>query len=78
MSADIVARVCDALLRDDRDAARAIARTEYPFVPYSRAGRAHSELQSVRLSALMIDNGVGVSHRALTVPKVDNDYFEEG
>ena len=31
-----------------------------------------------RLSALMMDNGVGVSHRALTVPKVDNDYFEEG
>jgi restriction system protein len=31
-----------------------------------------------RLAALMIDNGVGVSHQALTVPKVDNDYFEEG
>jgi len=30
------------------------------------------------LSALLIDNGVGVSHKALTVPKVDNDYFEEG
>jgi restriction system protein len=31
-----------------------------------------------RLSALMIDNGVGVSHKALTVPKVDSDYFDEG
>jgi restriction system protein len=31
-----------------------------------------------RLSSLMIDNGVGVSHKELTVPKVDNDYFDEG
>ncbi len=31
-----------------------------------------------RLSGLMIDNGVGVSHNALTVPKVDNDYFDDG
>jgi restriction system protein len=31
-----------------------------------------------RLSSLMIDNGVGVSHNSLTVPKVDNDYFDEG
>lgn len=31
-----------------------------------------------RLATLMIDNGLGVSHRALVVPKVDSDYFEEG
>jgi restriction system protein len=31
-----------------------------------------------QLSALMMDHGVGVSHKALRVPKVDNDYFEEG
>jgi len=31
-----------------------------------------------QLSALMIDNGVGVSHKALTVPRIDNDYFDEG
>jgi len=27
--AELVARVCDALLRDDRDGARAIAKNEY-------------------------------------------------
>jgi len=31
-----------------------------------------------QLSALMMDHGVGVSHKALRVPKIDNDYFEEG
>lgn len=31
-----------------------------------------------QLSSLMMDNGVGVSHKALRVPKVDSDYFEEG
>jgi restriction system protein len=31
-----------------------------------------------QLSALMIEHGVGVSHKALRVPKVDSDYFEEG
>ena len=31
-----------------------------------------------QLSALMMDHGVGVSHKALRVPKVDNDYFEDG
>jgi restriction system protein len=30
-----------------------------------------------QLSALMMDHGVGVSHKALQVPKVDSDYFEE-
>jgi restriction system protein len=31
-----------------------------------------------QLSTLMIDHGVGGSHKALRVPKVDNDYFEDG
>jgi restriction system protein len=31
-----------------------------------------------QLAALMMDHRVGVSHKALHVPKVDNDYFEEG
>ena len=35
-------------------------------------------VDGARLSSLMIDNGVGVSQKPLTVPKVDNDYFEEG
>lgn len=30
-----------------------------------------------RLAALMIEHGVGVSHKALRVPKVDSDYFDE-
>lgn len=29
-----------------------------------------------QLSTLMMDHGVGVSHKALLIPKVDNDYFE--
>jgi restriction system protein len=29
-----------------------------------------------RLAELMIEHGVGVSHRTLRVPKVDIDYFE--
>jgi restriction system protein len=31
-----------------------------------------------QLAGLMMDHGVGVSHKALRVPKVDNDYFDEG
>jgi len=30
-----------------------------------------------RLTALMIEYGIGTSHRILKVPKVDSDYFEE-
>jgi restriction system protein len=30
-----------------------------------------------QLAVLMIDHGVGVSHKALRVPKVDSDYFED-
>jgi restriction system protein len=30
-----------------------------------------------RLAALMIEHGVGVTHRALRVPHVDSDYFDE-
>jgi restriction system protein len=30
-----------------------------------------------RLAELMMEYGVGVSHRILKIPKIDNDYFEE-
>jgi restriction system protein len=30
-----------------------------------------------QLSSLRIDHGVGVSHKALKIPKVDSDYFED-
>jgi restriction system protein len=30
-----------------------------------------------RLAELMIDHAVGVSHRAVRVPKLDSDYFDE-
>jgi restriction system protein len=30
-----------------------------------------------RLAQLMIEHGVGVSHRQLRIAKLDNDYFEE-
>ena len=29
------------------------------------------------LSTLMMDHGIGVSHKAVRLPKVDNDYFDE-
>lgn len=44
------------------------------------AGRARGSIVLVdgeQLSSLMMDHEVGVSHKALRVPKVDNDYFEE-
>jgi restriction system protein len=34
-------------------------------------------VDGARLAELMIEHGVGVSHRTLKVPKVDSDYFEE-
>jgi restriction system protein len=33
-------------------------------------------IDGARLTALMIEHGVGVSHKALKIPKVDSDYFE--
>ena len=45
------------------------------------AGKARGTIVLVdgeQLSALMIDHAVGVSHKALRIPKVDSDYFEEG
>jgi len=31
-----------------------------------------------QLAELMMDHGVGVSHKAIRVPRVDHDYFEDG
>ncbi|HUT99737.1 MAG TPA: HNH endonuclease [bacterium] len=47
--ADVVARVCGALLREDCDAARAIAVAEYPFIRHANTGRKYTELQSMRV-----------------------------
>lgn len=44
------------------------------------AGRARGSIVLVdgpQLSGLMIDHGVGVSHKSLKIPKVDSDYFED-
>jgi restriction system protein len=30
-----------------------------------------------RLAALMIEHGIGVTHKALRIPRVDSDYFDE-
>ena len=35
-------------------------------------------VNGARLTELMIEHGVGVSHKALKIAKVDSDYFEEG
>jgi restriction system protein len=34
-------------------------------------------VDGAQLSALMMDHGVGVSHKPLRIPKVDGDYFED-
>jgi restriction system protein len=34
-------------------------------------------VDGARLTELMMEHGVGVSHRAINVPKLDGDYFEE-
>ena len=35
-------------------------------------------VNGARLTELMIEHGVGVSHKALKIARVDSDYFEEG
>lgn len=35
-------------------------------------------VDGARLTSLMIEHGVAVTHRMLKVPKVDGDYFEDG
>jgi len=34
-------------------------------------------IDGVRLASLLIEHGVGVSHKVVKVPKLDSDYFEE-
>jgi restriction system protein len=34
-------------------------------------------IDGARLASLLSEHGVGVTNRALTVPKIDSDYFEE-
>jgi restriction system protein len=53
-----------AFTRDARDAA-------------SRARGSIVLVDGGQLSALMMDHGVGVSHKAIRLPKVDGDYFED-
>jgi restriction system protein len=43
----------------------------------TRARGAIVLVDGAQLTALMIDHGVAVSHKALRVPKVDSDYFED-
>ena len=46
----IVARVCDALMDEDRESASKIAREDYPYVPIVQSKRRYTEVQSVNLS----------------------------
>lgn len=48
-AANVLARVCAALLRGERDVASGIARAEYPSTRLANAGRAYTELQSMRI-----------------------------
>jgi restriction system protein len=53
-----------AFSRDAKDAA-------------SRARGSIVLVDGAQLSALIMDHGVGVSHKPLRIPKVDGDYFED-
>ncbi|NUN15800.1 MAG: restriction endonuclease, partial [Myxococcales bacterium] len=35
-------------------------------------------IDGAKLSELLMDFGVGVSHREIRIPRIDRDYFEEG
>lgn len=57
-----------------------ITTSSYTRDAKEAAGRARGSIVLVdggQLSALMMDHGVGVSHKALRIPKVDGDYFED-
>jgi len=34
-------------------------------------------VDGAKLTELLMEHGVGVTHRAIKIPKIDNDYFEE-
>jgi restriction system protein len=69
--------------RQLQGASRGVFVTTSPFTKdaIQAAAKARSSIVLVngkQLAELMIDNGVAVTHKALRVPKVDHDYFEEG
>jgi predicted nucleic acid-binding protein len=66
-----------------QSAAKGVFITTSSFTKDAKAavGKARGVIVLVdgaRLTELMIEHGVAVSHKALRVPKVDNDYFGEG
>lgn len=36
-----------------------------------------TSIDGARLADLMIEYGVGVSHRLVKIPRIDSDYFDE-
>ena len=64
-------------------ASKGVFLTTSTFTKEARAaaGRALGSIVLVdgsELTALMMDHGVGVTHKAIRIPKVDSDYFEDG
>jgi restriction system protein len=64
-------------------ASKGVFLTTSAFTNEARAAAARARgsivlVDGARLSALMIEHGVGVSHKVRRVPKIDSDYFEEG
>jgi restriction system protein len=47
-----------------------------PAIEFARSVERIVLVDGARLAALMIEHGVGVSNRTVTVPKLDADYFE--
>jgi restriction system protein len=47
-------------------------------IDYAKSVEGIVIIDGTRLADLMIDNDIGVSCRLVRVPKVDNDYFDEG
>ena len=66
-----------------QNATRGVFLTTSTFTKDARdaASRAHGRIvlvDGVQLSALLMDHQVAVTHKALKIPRVDGDYFEEG
>jgi len=53
------------------------AFTKDPRVTAAKARGTIVLVDGAQLTSLMMEHGVGVSHKALKIPKVESDYFEE-
>jgi restriction system protein len=48
-----------------------------PAIDFARSVERIVLVDGARLTELMIEHGVGVTNRTVSVPKIDADYFDE-